>query len=461
MKCRQDPGKDKKMKKTKQWLVAGMIAVCFLSGCQKTGETNVLAPLEVSEENDGADGQDRVQTDGTENRNPALEQDDFSQRPAGQIMAPKKYQTTLNEEGMKLVADAPIEVPSLEKISIYETKASAYTEEDFENLRNYFAKENQIQWNKGSDQMLPPDSPQCRYLSYLGQGEDGPYYASMESWEGYETVLGSSNFMSAASKRGYEVFNRKEVTGTEQVKDGKIENLQKEYEAVLSGLKERAEMVLKDLGYEDFTLQMSRRMAVTAGEGESQSYESGMEGKSWAAFFAFSREVDGLPVTYAWSGAGNKKDDGANWRQEYVTMYLSPNGDIWRIDLQNRIKTGDILLEETFLLPFSEVQKIFESVLCTSFRDYGMVYNKKGEANYQYSFTVDSVKLGYLDTHEPSEGGFHEAGRLVPVWDFFGTVKVSVLDGSGNEAASQIFTQPELTLLTVNAVDGTVMERGD
>ena len=49
---------------------------------------------------------------------------------------------------------------------------------------------------------------------------------------------------------------------------------------------------------------------------------------------------------------------------------------------------------------------------------------------------------------------------MIPVWDFLGTVTVEYFK-DGNSVGKETYSQPDLSLLTVNAMDGSVMERKD
>lgn len=61
--------------------------------------------------------------------------------------------------------------------------------------------------------------------------------------------------------------------------------------------------------------------------------------------------------------------------------------------------------------------------------------------------TVRDIRLGYMRVLKQDEAG---VGLLVPVWDFFGDVDYENSRG---------FTNPDTSLLTINAVDGSIIDR--
>ena len=47
-----------------------------------------------------------------------------------------------------------------------------------------------------------------------------------------------------------------------------------------------------------------------------------------------------------------------------------------------------------------------------------------------------------------------------PVWDFLGCVSVEYFK-EGKSVGKETYSQPDLSLMTINAMDGSVMERRD
>ena len=70
-------------------------------------------------------------------------------------------------------------------------------------------------------------------------------------------------------------------------------------------------------------------------------------------------------------------------------------------------------------------------------------------------FDIDHVTLGYMRVYDP--GADNVSGLLVPVWDFFGKmVDYAVYE---DQEYTNVSAEPTYSRLTVNAADGTVINR--
>ena len=86
-----------------------------------------------------------------------------------------------------------------------------------------------------------------------------------------------------------------------------------------------------------------------------------------------------------------------------------------------------------------------------------MIVTNADNLTYENSrvFNIDCIVLGYARIYEPSTDA--HTGLLVPVWDFFGSRKIdSEYDG---ETYSDTTDWPTWSFLTINAVDGSIIDR--
>ncbi len=109
---------------------------------------------------------------------------------------------------------------------------------------------------------------------------------------------------------------------------------------------------------------------------------------------------------------------------------------------------GEKQVENVELLPFPEVAEIFESMLRLQNSD--MTYSKEKR------FDIDRVTLGYMRVYDPGADAI--SGLLVPVWDFFG--KSTDYAVYGDEEYVNAVARQTISFLTINAADGTVIDRG-
>ena len=100
-----------------------------------------------------------------------------------------------------------------------------------------------------------------------------------------------------------------------------------------------------------------------------------------------------------------------------------------------------------FLLPFSDIQNIFEEMLFKKAEDFWK------DMQVEETFHVNEVRLGYMRVME--KGNVMD-GTMIPVWDFFGSE--TFYYGDMEEAYTE--EGPYKCLLTINAMDGTIIDRG-
>lgn len=150
----------------------------------------------------------------------------------------------------------------------------------------------------------------------------------------------------------------------------------------------------------------------------------------------YTRAIDGIPITYT-SAAGNAIFEGdvcEPWKYETLTFYVNDRG-IVGMCWDSPYALGETLVQDARLLAFDEAMAVFEKM-----------YSVKN-AGIQADVKIAIIRFGYARITEQNRGG---SALLVPAWDFFGIVI------GGNGAASD---DPEQSLLTVNAVDGSIVER--
>ena len=70
-------------------------------------------------------------------------------------------------------------------------------------------------------------------------------------------------------------------------------------------------------------------------------------------------------------------------------------------------------------------------------------------------YNIDRIVLGYARIYEPSTDA--HTGVLIPVWDFFGSM-TSESEYNG-ETESNTSKDPNESFLTINAVDGSIIDR--
>jgi CheY-like chemotaxis protein len=114
----------------------------------------------------------------------------------------------------------------------------------------------------------------------------------------------------------------------------------------------------------------------------------------------------------------------------------------------NPYTIGNIKTENLNLLSFSEVMKIYEKMMLVTNADNMQYENSR-------AYNIDRIVLGYARIYEPSTDA--HTGIMIPVWDFFGSM-TSESEYNG-ETESNTSKDPNESFLTINAVDGSIINR--
>ena len=154
----------------------------------------------------------------------------------------------------------------------------------------------------------------------------------------------------------------------------------------------------------------------------------------------YTRDVSGMPITYTEAAGGAFSGDDVfqeSWCYEKLTFLVNDNG-IVGMTWGQPYELGEPVVEDAALLSFADAMDIFEKM-----------YAVKMDGR-ELDVAVSDIRLGYTRILDQGELG---NGLLVPVWDFFGVVT----EKWGDEI--DIRDWPEYSLLTINAIDGSIIDR--
>lgn len=143
------------------------------------------------------------------------------------------------------------------------------------------------------------------------------------------------------------------------------------------------------------------------------------------------------------------------WAQEYIMLIITDTGINYML-YESPVKETSVIENDVTLLPFSEIQKRFESHILTS----GSWTN-----NYDMNITerhvlIDRIELGYVQLRAKDN---MVKKMTVPAWSFFGK---EVLKYKQQEAGSYILNEnnefindrePGHCFMMINAIDGTII----
>lgn len=165
--------------------------------------------------------------------------------------------------------------------------------------------------------------------------------------------------------------------------------------------------------------------------------------------FYYTRVLNGIPVSYvSVQGGSDTYSDAQTTMYAPVPPYeklfidVGENG-IFQIQLQHPLQIGDVM-GEAALLPFDQIMEVFGRIAPLSIAANEL--NSKFGNQYVNNLYIKEIRLGYMCTMDRDRPERH---LLIPVWDFYGE----------REFRDGYYTFDNQSLFTINAMDGTVIDR--
>jgi hypothetical protein len=192
-----------------------------------------------------------------------------------------------------------------------------------------------------------------------------------------------------------------------------------------------------------------------------------------------SRYYNGVPVT-TWSASGpTAMEQGAvrdtnmydyfrqNWPYETFSISVCKEG-ISNIEWSAPYEIIETVVEDSDMILFNDAVDIFERMYNIKYSglNFEIVESAKRLHNQELSITNDGEIYNVtLSLRRVSEQNSKGRGLLVPVWDFYGIVTSTTWENGAvrnkyytpREPSESFFMSNE-PLLTINAIDGTVID---
>lgn len=160
------------------------------------------------------------------------------------------------------------------------------------------------------------------------------------------------------------------------------------------------------------------------------------------------RTLNGVKANYLPDGSNFGK--GAlmrSWDYERLTFYIDDKG-IYEMIWISPIEVREIMTDDTNLLPFEDIAETAEKM-------FGVKYGTPWEDLVSSEFMVNRI---VLELQRITEKDSYENGLMIPVWSFYGTYVYKYKDNhTYSSGESQHF---EIPLLTISAIDGSVIDFG-
>ena len=431
------------------------------------------------------------------------------------INAPATYKSQVTDDSAKLVVntDATVEIPDVEKISAISVTPAEITQDLLDRITDAFFFDAKLYTAESYYTQTKSDIQATidKLKEYVANGNLDPYnlgtdsngdyeyniYDDIEYWEGeYASAPETKTLVEGRPVAGTRVYSdtgdtmgNNDFTGVAQMSDGSAyyyrttsyggypldvkisritdkggkklpdDHIWLEYtsscqyekpteESIGITLDDAKKLVqekvnkmgISDLNFCDWDYAIQTTITDS---GDSSYLESG-----YALYY--SRTINKVPLTYTMEAGGALEDMDStmeSWAYENLYFYVDADG-ISSMCYSNPYNIGETQTENLSLLPFSEIMNIYEKM---------MIVTNADNMEYENSriYDIDRIVLGYARIYEPSTDAY--TGLLVPVWDFFGSRKIdSDYDG---ESYSDTTDYPTWSFLTINAVDGSIIDR--
>ncbi|MEA4938647.1 MAG: DUF6034 family protein [Christensenella sp.] len=165
------------------------------------------------------------------------------------------------------------------------------------------------------------------------------------------------------------------------------------------------------------------------------------------------RNVQGIPCilsdggsTSLYTQSGDEELPDAVWANETITLVVDADG-ISRFTWRSPHRLGEPVVEDCKLLPFPKIMDVCTNLLPLLFREkWGHITDMTSA-----SIRINRIEFGMTRIIQNQSIG---EGLMIPVWVFYGSEPfVSASLGAQNQPK-----QEPLPLLTINAIDGTVVD---
>lgn len=366
-----------------------------------------------------------------------------------QLGAPETYQNTYysNTQRTQITVDAAVFVPEVTSIPTYAVTVRDFTAQEAWKLVSLTDPDKP--WQRSIyDGDLPPEE-----LCYERYGEHDQFEST------------SISLWLADPYNAYISLHNSYVVGvfTRQPDERKLEYRWNDPETNLffypyiSWLHQ--ETVGKTLKGQPLTVEEATDMANAFMAQMAPEYElrivAGTEGekgdgkvyKHLAYCFGYTRTVGGVPITCVdfsrYSTELNDTPMAPAPGQELITLAIHENkivDFVWR----DPYEIGDVLQDTTELMPFEQIMDVFGTIAPLSVQHTENDQGRKSKANN--GMRINEIRLGYMPVLQKDNPNQWE---LRPVWDFIGWRILPL----------ETYDWPCWSLMTIDAVDGTVIDR--
>lgn len=458
----------------------------LLCACQKTPEE----PIVIGKHNDG------------------WKEEEIPAEEPVEIGVPEWYEAELQFKDISIDIDAAVDVPEDQLYPVYVLERTTFSQELADKVMNALigdAELYQVQ-NGRTKQMIQQEIDYyTRELNYEGNSEEHQQFyqeimkeliaeketapeaeertaASREIGYVYASDLATKYGREMETEDGGKMYIMTESTRKKAEADGNVgihgnctlengeertfllKNRPRGNSSMSFGDRDDMPIVIKDgsLAEEDALAIGKDFMDQLGIDYKYVGYEMPVEGKDYYKLIYASAypELDALPaaVTTPAPTSSEQRQFSPPVVQEEIHVFVNCDGiyGFWWYAPQ---KLAEIEQENTKLLPWTDVAEIIEKSL-----EVKSAWMDPDEQVISRRLDIDKIVLSYMNVRKESD---FSSTYYVPVWDVIGTMTYQYPDDYSPENGGYILDEnneriayENCSVLTVNAIDGTIIDRG-
>jgi hypothetical protein len=199
-----------------------------------------------------------------------------------------------------------------------------------------------------------------------------------------------------------------------------------------------AEKAVANMGIDGLTCVAKRQVLYRFGDFSTMPFYQ----------FEFTRRFNGVTETLT-NNERTVSPYNVAWYYERLYVLADDDGILY-VRYVSPYEIVETVMDSSELLPFETIQSIFEKmvVIVGNEIDTNPIW-EDGTKEYH----ITQVRLGLVNVREPNS----DTGLLVPAWDFMGYERGRI---QSDKPWNVAFTNELQSFLTVNAIDGSIIERG-
>ena len=289
------------------------------------------------------------------------------------------------------------------------------------------------------EQYVDSGNPSRRFMGVDATDNAGTVFrVSNESW--YESLgkggIQNSKFVYCTSGHNGVVH---EKNSTKEVKENDtIDNTA--YPGLSMQPKQAAEIVRQFVSELDVPMRVE---CIALYDNAAMEGDAAKDASDWCYLVTCQRMVEqyACAAIFGYSGTpGSDSEFGSAWIYERLVFLVNDSGIVYA-EWDSPLEIGDIRVDSCKLLPFAEIQSIFEKMMQVIWQ-----YQSQDYRNLTCNITEARLELMRV-----LEQGSTENGLLIPVWNFYGTRQRTFTNGETDETIPGV-------MLSVNAVTGAVID---